>query len=192
MGITTDNFFENIYSVIFSPKEFFERKDIEISVREAIGVVVLVSTVYKLSLGIANKSIIEPFFIFSLIFGVLGSVIMWFLTALFFEYIAKIFDKGNKLKEILFFGSFATVPYIFFIPSNLLKNAGEVGYVIAIIIELFLYSLIILYYAYALKAVYNLTLSRSFMLILLPFISSVFASNWLISFILKMRYIFSL
>ena len=40
MGITVNDFFENIYSVIFSPKAFFEREDITISIRLALVTVI--------------------------------------------------------------------------------------------------------------------------------------------------------
>ena len=45
MGITVNDFFENIYSVIFSPKAFFEREDITISIRLALVTVIFISLI---------------------------------------------------------------------------------------------------------------------------------------------------
>jgi len=81
MGITTDKFFENIYSAVFSPKAFFEREDENISVRVAAGTVVLVSLIYQFASGIFNASILKVTFIFTLTMNVLCSLIMWFFTA---------------------------------------------------------------------------------------------------------------
>ncbi len=192
MGITVNDFFENIYSVIFSPKAFFERDDLKISVRLALGTVVFIAILTKLSYGILDNSILKITFIFSLIWHVLMTVLVWFLTALFFEYTAKIFGKDGNLNKLLFLTAFAPIPYIFFSPLNLLKNLGGTGYIISSFIEFFLYLWIIILYAYSLRATYNLTLSRSFMLIFLPFIASFFAMHWTVCFISKLWYIFSI
>ena len=192
MGITTNDFFENIYSVIFSPKAFFEREDIKISTRLAVSTVIFIATISKLAMGILNGEIKSLLFIPSFIGTILSTLLIWFLTALFFEYIAKIFDKGGNLQKLLFFTAFVPVPYILFAPLNLLKNIGDIGYIFAVNIEFLLYLWIICLYALSLRATYNLTLSRSFMLILLPFIASFFAISWIIGFAQKMWYIFSI
>ncbi|MCD7878537.1 MAG: YIP1 family protein, partial [Candidatus Gastranaerophilales bacterium] len=141
---------------------------------------------------IFDGSILKISFIISLIFQIIGTLIIWFLTSLFFEYIAKIFDKGGKLDKILFYTAFVPIPYIFFAPLNLIKNIGGLGYILASNIEFILYLWIIFLYALALRAVYKITLSRSFMLIFLPFIASFFALYWLICFFSKIWYIFSI
>ncbi len=192
MGITTNDFFENIYSVIFSPQAFFEREDITVSTRLALGTVIFISVLTKIALGLFDKSILSYTFIFGLIWHVIFTVIIWFLTALFFEYIAKIFDKGNNLKKLLYLTAFVPIPYIFYAPLNIMKKIGNIGYIFGSLIEFSLYLWIIILYAYSLRAVYKITLSRSFMLIFLPFIASFFAMHWTICFISKMWYIFSI
>ena len=116
---------------------------------------------------------------------------MWFLTALFFEYIAKIFGNENKFQKMLYYSAFAPIPYIFFAPLNLVKEIGGIGYVIASDIEFLLYFWIIILYVYALSAAYKISFARSFMLIFLPFLSLIFGFYWIICFFIKMRYIFS-
>lgn len=192
MGITIDDFFENIYSVIFSPKAFFEREDVNISIRLAISTIIFIAFLNKLVFGIFNGSILNFMFIFSILGGIIATVFAWFITALFFEYIAKIFDKGGKLNKLLFLTAFVPIPYIFFAPLNLIKQIGEIGYILATLIEVLLYFWIIILYAFALRATYNTTISRAFMLIFLPFIASFFAVHWIVCFASKIWYIFSM
>ena len=191
MGITTDNFFENIYSVIFSPKAFFEREDLTVSVRLALATLIL-AVISKIASGIFDGSIYNIMFIFSIIWSIISTIFLWFITALFFEYVAKIFDKGGNLQRILFYTAFAPIPYIFFAPLNLLKNFTSFGYLLAANIEFLLYLWIIFLYVLAIRAVYKISLSRSFMLIFLPFIASFFAIYWIICFCTKLWYIFSI
>ena len=192
MGITVNDFFENIYSVIFSPKAFFEREDITISIRLALVTVVFIALINRITLGIFDGSILNLMFILSLLGSIISTVFLWFLTALFFEYIARIFDCGKKLEKILFLTAFVPIPYIFFAPLNLVKQIGEIGYIFATIIEFLLYFWIIFLYALALRAAYNITISRAFMLIFLPFVASIFAINWMVCFVSKLWYIFSI
>ncbi len=191
MGITTEEFFENIYSVIFSPKEFYDRQDLTKSTRLAVATIVCITIISKTAFEIFNNGI-NNWFIYSLIWSIIVQIFIWFLTGLFFEYIAKIFDRGGKLVDILFYTAFAPIPYIFFAPLNLIKNSGEIGYFLGVTLEVLLYFWIIFLYALSLRAAYNITLSRSFMLIFLPFIASFFALYQLVCFISKIWYIFSI
>ena len=192
MGITTNEFFENIYSVIFSPKAFYENKDIKISIRVALGTILFISILIKLTSSIFDGSIITLTFWSSMFFHIIVTIFLWFFTALFFEYCAKIFYRENNLSKILFYTAFAPVPYIFYAPLNLVKQAGLLGYFLGSIVEFLLYFWIIFLYAYSLRAAYNISLSRSFMLIFLPFVSFFFAIYWTVCFFIKMGYIFSI
>ncbi len=193
MGITVDDFFENIYNVIFSPKDFFENGNIKKSIRVAIATVLLVYAINKISEGILSGKIYDCSYIASFILGLMGSVFLWFITSLFFEYCAKIFmQRDNSLEDILFYTAFAPMPYIFFAPLNFVKQIGNYGYIFVSIIEFLLYLWIIVLYAYAIRAAYKISFARSFMLILLPFISGFFAIYWLVCFFIKLGFIFSL
>ena len=192
MGITTDKYFENLYSVIFSPKAFFEREDLTISIRLAVTTVILITVLSKIATSIFDGSITNMWFVPSLIWSIICAIILWFITGLFFEYTAKIFEKDGNLSKLLFYTSFAPVPYIFFAPLNLLKSVGTFGYFLGAYCEFFLYLWIIFLYVLALKTVYKITLARSFMLIFLPFLATFFAFNWMVGFFTKIWYIFSI
>ena len=122
MGITFNDFFENIYCVIFSPRKFFEREDIKISLRLALFTVMIIAAVVKIASGVSDGSIREKYFILLFILNIFGAVCIWFFTSLFFEYIAKIFDRGGNPAKILYYTAFAPVPYMFFAPLNLIKK----------------------------------------------------------------------
>ena len=62
MGITTDKYFENLYSVIFSPKAFFEREDLTISIRLAVTTVILITVLSKIATSIFDGSIANMWF----------------------------------------------------------------------------------------------------------------------------------
>ena len=192
MGITAENFFEYIYQVIFSPKKFFENEEITCSTRLAVTNVVFITIMMKTASSIADSSIHNWSFIFSLIFSCIGALILWFLSALFFEFVAKIFNKREKLKELLFYTAFAPIPFLLFIPLNFLKGSGTIGYVLATNAQLLIYFWIIVLYALAIKSVYKLTYARSFMFIILPFIAIFFSLCWSICFFSKIWGIFSI
>ncbi len=192
MGITTEEFFQNVYNVMFSPKDFFENENVNSSLRLAIGVIAAMTVVNKFAFALAGNSINGWSFIFSLIWGVIFSVIMWFIIALFFEYMAKIFDRGGHIVKLLYLSAFAAIPSLFFAPLNLLKQIGEFGYVLSVISGCLLYLWIFILYAYAVKNTYKITLARAFMLIFLPIISSILAIYQIAGFYHKMWYIFSI
>lgn len=192
MGITAENFFENIYQVIFTPKAFFENKEKTISIRLALCTIIFITIFTKVAKAILERNLTEWYFIFSLIGSIIGAILIWFLSALFFEYIAKIFERDGKINELLSFFAYAQVPFIFFAPLNILKNLGDFGYILSTNLEVILYFWIIVLYAFSLKSVYNFTYSRSFMLIFLPFLSGAFSLYWLICFLNKIWYIFSI
>ena len=139
MGITTENFFENIYQVIFTPKEFFEKEEQTISIRLALCTIIFITIFAQLSKAILNSEITNWFFIFSLIGNIIGVILIWFLSALFFEYIAKIFNQDGKIQQLLCLFAYAQVPIIFFAPLNIIKNLGSFGYILSTNIEVILY-----------------------------------------------------
>lgn len=192
MGITTDDFFVKIYNVLFSPKEFFENKDQQISLRLAFGTLIAITIITQTCIAISNKEILSLSYALVLAFKLIGTIFFWFISALFFEYVAKIFSNENNLKKVLYFTAFVPLPYIFFAPLNLLKSANNIGYILASNAEFLLYLWIICLYAYALKISYNISIARAFMLLSIPFLGIFFAFNWGIGFISKFCYIFSI
>ena len=192
MGITLDKYFENIYSVIFSPKAFFARENETYSVRLGITTIALISAISKITTSVFDSTITSQFFILSLLWSVICAIFLWFITAIFFEYIAKIFSKDGNLTKVLYLTSFAPIPYIFFAPLSLIKDVGVFGYLLGTYTQFFLAIWIIFLYVLAISNSYKISIARSFMLIFLPFIASFFSTVWTIGFFSKLWYIFSL
>ncbi len=190
MGITADEFFENVYNVIFSPKSFFDNKEVKVSVRLAVATVVIMSVIGSLTKLVIDESIAFVLSIPMLLFTVFMAVLIWFLTALFFEYIAKIFSVENNFKKVLFFTAFSNIPFVFFAPLNLLKQIGIIGNFLSVFLGILLYLWIMFLYAYSLRAAYGISFSRSFMLIFLPFVASFVALHWLLCFFVRIESIF--
>ena len=157
MGITSEEFFQNIYNVIFSPKEFFENDNQNISTRLSIGIIAIMSVLNKTAYVIASDSLIGFTYIFTLMGSIISAVIMWFITALIFEYIAKIFDKGGHLQKFLYLSAFACIPSVLFAPLHLLKHLGGFGYVLSVILSLALYLWMIVLYILAIKNTYKIS-----------------------------------
>ena len=192
MGITAKEYFENIYNALFSPLEFYNDDNMVVSTRQALGTVICVSVISLIGQGIADKSIFGTFYPVLFVFTILGIILLWFLTGLFLEYIAKIFTDESRLNKILFNTSFSMLPYIFFAPLDILKKSGDSGYSIGVICEMLLYFWIIFLDVLAIKKTYNISIARAFMMMSLPFISVFFALTWAISFFVKMGYINSI
>lgn len=191
MGITIDNFFEKLYNVLFAPKNFFETEETVVSTRLAFFIVVFITIINKCCNAIIDGEVSQYIFVVKLLWRVFASVFVWLFTAFFFEYTAKIFNCGGKLKEILFYTAFATAPCLFFPIIILIKNLGILGYILGSILGLLLYFWLIFLFALSIRAAYKISYARSFMLIFLPAISIFFALYWPISSIIQLRYIFS-
>lgn len=187
-----NNYFQTIYKVLFEPNEAFQ----ELKENASISVAILTLTWVNILLISIKYAFTGDFFntlsyIFMLIFYLISTYTSWFILGLFFEYIAKIYDKSGKLKNLLFLSSFSALPWILLAPFELLKEFGDIGYFLGSILELIIYFWTIFLYCKALQATYNLKFSRSIMLIFLPFISSIFAILWIIGFFTKLSYIFT-
>lgn len=187
-----NNYFQTIYKILFEPKEAFNELKDYASTSTALFTLtwvnlILISIKYVFTGDFFN--IIS--YIFMLIFYLISTYISWFVLGLFFEYIAKIYDKSGRLKNLLFLSSFSAIPWVLLAPFELLKELGDAGYFSSCILELVIYFWTIFLYCKALQTAYDLKFSRSIMLIFLPFLSSFFAFLWIIGFFTKLSYIFT-
>lgn len=188
-----ETYFKNIQNVLFSPNTaFYEIKNNVLSSSQAVFTLVWVNIIlYSLKYVFSGSFLNAFFFIFSLIFYIIGILLSWLLLTALFEYIAKIFDKSGKFKILLCLSSYSIIPWIFMTPLQLVKNIGDIGYFFAVILEIFLYFWTIFLYTKSIEAAYDLSFSRSIMLVFLPILGMLFAFSWIIGFFLKMGYIFT-
>ena len=119
------------------------------------------------------------------------SIFAWLLAAMFFEFLAKPFDKSGNLKTFLKLSAYALVPAIFAAPVSLLKGLGYVGHFFGVVGELMVYLWVVYLTLKALQISYNLKFSRVLFLISVPLISWIMLFFWLIGFFADMNYIFT-
>ena len=115
----------------------------------------------------------------------------WLCSGFFFGYIAQIFCKESKIKELLKLTSYAMLPYIFIAPLEIMKNFSDTGYFFATKFEFLLFFWVIFLYASALAKTYGLKKSSAFSLIFFPIITLFFCVMWLIGTIFNLGYIYT-
>jgi len=183
-------YIENIYKILFE----YNLDD----VRENTTVLIAVGTIFwtSLFLFIAKFNFhggngTTLLFVSSL-FGYLFSIyFFWLISALFFEFIAKIFDKSGNIRNLLMLSSYCLLPYIFMAPLELMKKFSETGYFLGTKLELLLFFWVIFLYAAALEKTYKISKTSSFLLVLLPSVAFGFGFIWLIGSIFNLSYIYT-
>lgn len=121
----------------------------------------------------------------------IGILFVWAISAMFFDFIARIFGKDGKIRYLLNYSAYTLLPYIFIAPFEMLKNSSKIGYFFGTKFELLLFFWVIVLYAKTLEKTYNLTKSSSFMLVFLPTIAIGFAVVWLIGTCFNIGYIYT-
>ena len=169
MGITSEEFFQNSYNVMFAPAEFFNAEEKKISLRLSFCIIIAIAAVNKYAFSISDEAVYSWTFIFPLLLSIICTLFVWLLSALFFEYTAKIFDKSGHISVFLYLSAFAMIPSILYAPLNLLKQAGQAGYIISAVLSCLLCLRLLYLYVYAAKSAYGISFARAFMLIILPF-----------------------
>lgn len=185
-------YFENLYNILFSPNEAFEK--IEETTTMPVAVLTLVWT--NAIMFLLKSTPVPGFwgmllYLFGCVGFLFGSMFTWFVTAIFFEITAKIFSKSGKLRILLKRTSYVCLPVIFFAPFELLKQSSDTGYFFGTKLEILLYFWMIFLYAKSLEKTYDLKFSSSFLLIFLPLIAFIFFVVRLMGSFFDMGYIFS-
>lgn len=182
---------ENIYKVIVSPTYAFEDIKKEGNLFGALVIVVFISFfLHVLRFEHTGNIINFGLCLFTLQFSIVFALFVWLITALFFEFLAKVFDKSGNLRAFLKLSAYALVPAIFIAPVSIIKTLGFAGYFFGVLGELLIYLWIVYLTLKALQISYNLKFSRVLFLIAVPFVSWFMLFFWLIGFFADMNYIF--
>ena len=185
-------YFENLYNILFAPNEAFENIEETTTMPVAVLTLVLTNTVmFLLKSTPADGFLGGIFYFFGYVGFIFGTMFTWFLTAIFFEIIAKIFSKSGKLRILLKRTSYVCLPVIFFAPFELLKQSSDTGYFFGTKFEILLYFWMIFLYAKSLEKTYDLKFSSSLLLIFLPLIAFIFFVIRLMGSFFDMGYIYS-
>jgi len=178
-----NNFLDNVYGVLFSPKESFDRLIINPSVFQGFIIVLIISIINPLInfdfCGSSKCLFLLGFQIFSAAFA---GVVSWLFFASFIEIIASVFKQAGRIKEFLTLSAFALIPWIFIAPAELLKSAGILGNIFGILFGLGIWLWVTILTFIALIKTYNLSLGRTIVLLTIPFFAGFLAFNWIIGF----------
>lgn len=181
---------ENLYKIMF---EFnFDGIAETLSLRDSV-ITLIVSSLFlfmaKHTFNTGSES--EFFFAASIIMTIFGILFVWFAAGVFFNFVASIFDKGQKLKPLLVLSGYSLLPYILIAPFELMKKFSDIGYFWGTKLEILLFFWVIIIYAHSLAKTYNLEKTLSYMFVFLPLVSLFFAFIWLIGSIFNLGYIYS-
>ena len=183
-------YFENLYKVLFE----FDFSDISPERPIYEGLLTLIWTsLFLLLPNIQLSSGLKEDFLYLGKIGVYltGILFVWVISAIFFDYIAKIFDKGGQKRQLLTYSSYTLLPYIFVAPFEMLKNSTHLGYFLGTKLEILLLVWVMVLYAKSLEKTYNLSKTSSIMLVFLPSIAIGFALIWVIGTCFNIRYIYT-
>lgn len=183
-------YIENLYKILF--ENDFEEVQENTTVLRAIFTILWTSLFLFLSKFNFHNGTVTTLLFVSSMFGYLFSIYsFWLISALFFEFIAKIFDKSGKIRKLLMLSSYCLLPYIFFAPLESMKKFSDTGYFLGTKLELLLFFWVMFLYASALANTYGIKKSSSFLLVFLPSVAFVFGIIWLIGSIFNLSYIYS-
>lgn len=121
----------------------------------------------------------------------IGILFVWVMSAIFFDFIAKVFAKGGRVKNLLNLTAYTLLPYIFMPTFEILKNSSKIGYFLGTKLEILLLVWVIILYTKSLANTYNLSKSSSIMLVFIPSIAIGFAFIWLIGTFFNIGYIYT-
>lgn len=155
-------YLNNIYRFLFETDSVFDELKDAPRISQGLFTLIWVNIfLYTLKYVFTGGILNAVWYLFTLINFLFFVVFSWFMLGLFFEYIAKIFDRSGHLKRLLFLSSFSVVPWILLAPLELLKKAGDLGYFFGVLFELIVYFWTIFLYCKSLQYTYNLRFSRS-------------------------------
>lgn len=181
---------ENLYKIMF---EFnFDETADNLSLRESFVTLIAAALFLFFSKHTSSTEIgTEFFFLAKMVMSLFGVLFVWFVSALFFDFVAKIFLKKSNLSTLLVLSGYSLLPYLLIAPFELMKKFSDIGYFFGTKLEILLFFWVIIIYAHALAKTYNLEKTSSYMFVFLPLISLFFAFIWLIGSAFNLGYIYS-
>lgn len=185
-----NKYFVNLYKILFE-LDFDGIKDFT-TMPMAFGTLVWTSLFLFFSTNsLPHTGFEDVKYFFSMLIYIAGTAMVWFLTAIFFELLAKIFSQAGKIRMLLTLSAYSLLPYIFFPCVELMKRFSSVGYFFGTKIQLLLFLWVIIIYGRALAKTYDLKKSLAYLLVFIPTISCFFLVMWLIGTIFNLSYIYN-
>jgi hypothetical protein len=178
-----NDFLNNIYGILFSPKETFDKLIQNPPLFQGFILVLAVSIINPLMHIEICKSPECIFLVGLRIFSsAFAGIVSWLFFASFIEIVASIFKQAGRIKEFLTSSAFALVPWIFIAPAELFKSAGILGDILGILLGLGIWLWVTVLVFMAVMKTYNLSFGRTIVLLTIPFFAGFLAFNWIVGF----------
>lgn len=178
----TNDFFENLYGILFQPTETLEHLKQNLQIREALVIVVAISILEP----VLNASLWDGrslnMFVFTLFNAGFMGLFKWLFLAAFIEGLASIFKKGGNFKTFLVLSAFALTPWILIGPVTLLKTGGILFKLLGILTGIAVWAWTTILTIYAAMKSYDISSGKILLLLAVPFFGGILCINWVIGF----------
>lgn len=185
-----EKYCENLYKILFE-FDFSENSEDTPIYKPMLTLIWTSLFMYLPSRNLPNGLGEDVMFLGGIGIYLIGILFVWISSSLFFDFIARIFNKGGKIRPLLINSAYTLLPYIFVAPFEMLKKSSQIGYFLGTKFEILLLLWVIILYAKTLANTYNLTKTSSFVLVLLPSIAIGFSVIWLIGTCFNLSYIYT-
>lgn len=177
------NFLENIYGILFDPKNTINRLIETQPVWQAFSIIVVLSIASAL---LGQKTGFTGmydfiFFVGNILAVFISSLIIWFTLAGFFEITARIFKDENNFKKLLSLMGFSLLPWILTAPLMLIK-VNLTLIIISIVLEIIVWIWSIFLIFLSVKQVYNLSVKKTLLFFVMPILGTIVTINWISQF----------
>lgn len=178
----TNSLLENAYGSIFHPTSTFEKmSEIEKPpVLQAFIILVLISIIEAITSFSGTNIIAFGLITFAYIFI---AVISWFFVGAILDFFYSTFSRSHRLDHILTVTAFSLLPWLLIAPIDLYKHAGIMGIAVAIVLSLLVWVWTVVLFVLALTKVLQISIGRTILLLLMPFLGTIIALSWLSGFI---------
>ncbi|MFA6989132.1 MAG: hypothetical protein WC197_03585, partial [Candidatus Gastranaerophilaceae bacterium] len=100
------------------------------------------------------------------------------------------FDRGGRYKTFLILSSYALLPWIFLGPVEMYKMIDPSGTAGGMFLGLLVWIWVLSLQIYALLKTYELSIGKTILLILIPFLGWFVFLNWLVIFLATLSHLF--
>lgn len=172
------DFFDNFYKLLFSPKNLFEDFKSNPPLVQSMAILILVTLLNREE--VFSSIGINPFSFLWILLSIFMTLIGWFIFSLFIEGMAYVFNYPSRLTQMLSASAFCFAVFLFVPVMELFKFSSLPFF---IFLGVFLEFCIFIWFIYlvlkAIATIYELSLDRLIVFILLPLLGfSITISLW--------------
>ena len=182
-----DNILSYVYGTLFSPIKTFDKiiNNSAPKVFESLCIVVIVSFIATLGFFDSDSLLyLGLFIIANIIFG----VISWVLVALVINLLGWVFSKKFNINMLLTLTGFSILPWLLVPTISLFKTMGIVGIFLSVFLNILIWIWTIILFILAVSKGSNLSIAKTILLLITPFIGTVVTLTWISGFFSNIIY----